>query len=454
MTAMIATLISYLVVYLLVTCTAVPLLNIVLGTLNSWVGYAFFFEGTFNEDIEKYFNLEGVCNAIYSFAIAFLVLCFITRLIKVYFSWSGGDPETSPMTVLVGFLKALIVMIGFGVCYEYFVTIIYDMYEALIKFGFLKGINTSDLIDLDGIEDMGWAIVGAIVIFVVALQLLLVYIGVLTRGLQMLILRLGIAFAAIGLLNADGGVFKNYIKKFLQTGFTVLVQIFLSYLSVALIGTGNYILALIAASTALKGASLLQEFLGGGSGAFGEQGLMNAAATANQAGHMIGSAAGMATHAVMPAAKAATAFGQTAGSRAAPVAGKVGSAAGTWLGGTKVGGAAKKFGGGISNLASKAAGSKPGQALSKAGQELGNFGKDFRQNYNDISAKLREKQNPSASGGGGQSRSPSTTGGGGQNPISANNGENSSLQNTTNKMSASNNSSGSKGGNYQGNQKK
>ena len=377
MSAMVVQLIAYAIVFIFVTCAAIPLLNLVLGTLDSWIGYAFFIEAAF-DDVSNYFDLEGVCQAIYSFAIAFLVLCFITRLIKVYFSWSGGDPETSPMTVLIGFLKALIVMVAFGTCYEYFANIIYNMFQALIKYGFLGGIDTSELIDLDSFQDLAFSAFGAVMMFIVALNLFLVYIGVLTRGIQMLILRLGIAFAAIGLLNADGGVFKNYIKKFLQTGFTVLVQIFLSYLSVVLLSGQHYILALITASTAVKGASMLQEFLGGGTGAFGEQGLTSAMGTLNQASMLTSRAVKAGASIATPAA---------AGIASLPSAAK---SAGQTFAGTQTGknissGANKvkgKVGEGVSAVGGKISNSKVGSTIGKGAKAVGsaasNVGQDIK----------------------------------------------------------------------------
>ena len=195
-TSVVVSVVTSLIIHLLVFCAAKPLLTMTTSTIKNWVAYAFFFEGLFDENISQYFNLSGLCKAIFAFAIAFLVMCFIVRIIKVYFSWSNGDPETSPMSVLMGFLKALIVMLVFGVCYEYFVNILYDMYQALINYGFLGGVDVDTILDINSLSDFAWSLIGAVIVFIVAVEIFLIYIGVLTRGLQIMILRLRNCFCS------------------------------------------------------------------------------------------------------------------------------------------------------------------------------------------------------------------------------------------------------------------
>lgn len=59
------------------------------------------------------FSISGLYNAIYSFAIAILIMFFVKKMIEVYMAWSNGDPDVSPLTVVVGFVKAMIIMICF-----------------------------------------------------------------------------------------------------------------------------------------------------------------------------------------------------------------------------------------------------------------------------------------------------------------------------------------------------
>lgn len=62
------------------------------------------------------FNVGGLYNAIYTFAIAVLIILFIKKMIETYLAWSSGDPDNNPLNILIGFLKAMIVMICFRIC--------------------------------------------------------------------------------------------------------------------------------------------------------------------------------------------------------------------------------------------------------------------------------------------------------------------------------------------------
>ena len=390
----IITLVVQLLLYILITCLAKPILKAAVNTMDNWVVYSFFIEKVFSEGVEQYFNVENLCNAIFYFALMYLILCFIVRLIQVYFSWSNGDPETSPITVVMGFMKALIVMLVFGVCYEYFVEIIYQLYKVLIANAF-NGIDIVGLVDNIHFN-LITKLFGGIVVLVVAIEIFLIYIDVLTRGIQILILRLGTAFAAIGLLNADGGAFKGYIKKYIQNAFAVLVQIFMSYMSVLFLSNTQFIMALVTASIGLKGATMMKEFIGADTGSVGSGGLMSTMATAGQATRFaggiakrtgsiaggVGTTLGKAAEKPLAAGGAAIkSLGQTIGSR-----GKSTSP-------TKYTGKGSLSG--ISSGAGGLAGRKIGGYSSggKKNGALGTFKNNFNNNYSNMSQKLSASDN-------------------------------------------------------------
>lgn len=81
-------------------------------TLCSGIGFAI--EINFR-NLEN-FNVGGLYNAIYTFAIAVLIVLFIKKMIETYLAWSSGDPDNNPLNILIGFLKAMIVMICFRIC--------------------------------------------------------------------------------------------------------------------------------------------------------------------------------------------------------------------------------------------------------------------------------------------------------------------------------------------------
>lgn len=209
------------------------------------------------------FNIGGLYNVIYTFAISILIVLFIKKMIETYLAWSSGDPDSNPINILIGFLKAMIIMICFGFIYTQFANVFYDFFYRL-----LQGMTGSkDIVTVES-NNLAFNVFGAILYLIIAVQLALLYFQFITRGIEMLILRLGIPFATIGLLNSDGGAFKGYIKKFMTNAFTIIVQLLLMQLSIILMNKGKFVLSLSTSAIALRTPHMLQEFMstaGGGS---------------------------------------------------------------------------------------------------------------------------------------------------------------------------------------------
>lgn len=192
MAALIATIIVYILSWL-----AEAVLNWLSGVYTTMFYLAFAIEIAFR-NIETNFSISGLYNAIYIVAIAILVLFFIKKMVETYMTWSNGDPDENPLNVLIGFIKALIVMVCFGFIYTQFVNIFYDIYNQ-----FLLGMTGSSEPVVPVYKNLGLNVFGAVLYLIIAIQLALLYFQFLTRGFEMLILRLGIPFASIGLLNAN-----------------------------------------------------------------------------------------------------------------------------------------------------------------------------------------------------------------------------------------------------------
>lgn len=202
------------------------------------------------------FSIPGLYNAIYSFAIALLIMFFVKKMVEVYMAWSNGDPETSPLTIVVGFVKAMIIMICFGFIYTQFAWICYDLYQSIFvgmlgEFRVL-GVTTGNIV---------WNILGSFFYLIIAIYMVLIYFQTITRGIEMLILRLAIPFACIGLLNSDGGAFNGYVKKFISNAFTVIVQLALLQFAILLLNNAHLVLALSTVMIANRTPHLLREFM-------------------------------------------------------------------------------------------------------------------------------------------------------------------------------------------------
>ena len=74
-------------------------------------------------------------------------------------------------------------------------------------------------------------------------------------------MRMGIPFASIGLLNSDEGVFPEYIRGFLMTAFTLIVQLCMMNLSILVITNGHLIYAIAIAIIAVNTPMLLGKYM-------------------------------------------------------------------------------------------------------------------------------------------------------------------------------------------------
>jgi len=210
------------------------------------------------------FNISGIYRAIYTFAIALLMMFFIKKMIETYMAWSNGDPETSPISVLIGFVKALIIMICFGYLYEVFVDVFYNLFQSIYNAAFPGGNQ------INNVNPAGMNLIGMFLYSVTLIFFGLIVLQNAGRGIEMFVLRLGLPFACIGLLNADGGAFKGYSQKMIKVAFTVVVQVLLINFAIALINGNHYVLALATANISYKTPGLLNEFMvTSGSGYYG-----------------------------------------------------------------------------------------------------------------------------------------------------------------------------------------
>lgn len=86
----------------------------------------------------------------------------------------------------------------------------------------------------------------------------------LQRGIELLILRLGVPIACIGLLDSDYGLFQGYMQLIFRTLFASVLQICLFSISLKLVVDADLFSVLLSIAflyTAYSGPSLLQQIL-------------------------------------------------------------------------------------------------------------------------------------------------------------------------------------------------
>lgn len=216
-------------------------------------------------------GISGIFDIFFAFGVSLIVLKFLKKGFERYILWTEGDAEVEPLLLLTGFFKALAIAISFPTLYGWLAEIVEDLSNALIA-KISSDMATDFSAVITGITTAG--IFTGIVSIVFFICFFMLYIQFLTRGLEILILRIGLPLACVGMMDQDNGIFKSYIQKFFQSTAAVLVQIVLAKLGVALMLNTHVFWGIAALLLALRTPKFLQEFLivsGGGGGG----GMMN-----------------------------------------------------------------------------------------------------------------------------------------------------------------------------------
>lgn len=101
----------------------------------------------------------------------------------------------------------------------------------------------------------------AITVLIAIILFIILYVQFLVRGVEIFILKLGFPLASIGLIESNSGIFQSYSQKLFKSVLTVIIQIILCKIGLALIFTSHWFYAIATVIMAIKTPSFLQEFM-------------------------------------------------------------------------------------------------------------------------------------------------------------------------------------------------
>jgi len=211
--------------------------------------------------------VSKLTDVMFTFGVSVIVLKFLKKGFETYILWTEGDADEEPFSLLMNFIKAMVVAISFPTVYGWLGTIVENLTTDMINaIGQATQMSFADWTLAIGSAGLVTAIFG--LIFVVCFFML--YFQFLMRGLELMILRIGVPLACVGLLDNDKGIFKAYSTKFFQSTLAVVVQICLSKLGVGLMLNMNVFWGVACMILAIKTPKFLNEFiLSTGSGSSG-----------------------------------------------------------------------------------------------------------------------------------------------------------------------------------------
>ncbi len=215
-------------------------------------------------------NIAPISNVIFSYAFFLLGLKFAWKLFNTYILGADGNEDAEPVIHVVNLGKAVFISLSFGLLFKYMMSIGNEITLNILKSIKMKPIQFDSALDACyKVTSLPLMTILMLIVFIVISIVLSVLFAL--NAIQLVILRVGISFSALGLLDADEGVFKPYCKKFFQICFGAVIQLVCYKLSIYSISQLSYIWAFTFLTMALKAPAFLQEFImtnPGGGGKF------------------------------------------------------------------------------------------------------------------------------------------------------------------------------------------
>ncbi len=202
--------------------------------------------------------VEMLFEIILGFGVSLIILKFLKKGFECYVMWIDGDPDSEPVYLVTRFIQAIAVAVCFPMLYEWMADITTNLIgELLSAIGVSTNYNWQAWVD--GLASAG--IVTAVFGLVFVISYFMLYFQFLMRGLEIMILRIGLPLACVGLLDNDKGVFRTYIMKFFQTAFSVVVQITLCKLGIGMMINMSVFWGIACMVLAIKTPRFLSDFM-------------------------------------------------------------------------------------------------------------------------------------------------------------------------------------------------
>lgn len=211
-------------------------------------------------------SFDNIKTVITSFALCLIILKFLKKGFDIYILWTEGESDTPPLTFIVYFVRAMVVVISTTVLWDWVIDIAKSFGSSLLNaMSFQNTFTLTTAI----VNYATGGIFNAIVGLVAIILFFILYIQFIMRGFEIWILKLGFPIACVGLVQADGGAFKSYFEKILKSMITVIVQIILCKLALLLIASSQFIYMIAAIILAIKTPKFLQDIMLVSGGGFG-----------------------------------------------------------------------------------------------------------------------------------------------------------------------------------------
>lgn len=205
-------------------------------------------------------DIAPISKVVFSFAFFLLGLKFVWKLFNTYMLGADGNEDAEPVMHLVNLGKAVFISLAFGLLFGDMMSIGNEIAAKILNSIKMKPIEIDSILDVFYKSALLELSVLLMLIVYIVMSIVL-SITFTLNAIQLIILRVGISFSAMGILDSDGGVFKPYVKKFFQICFAAIIQLVCYKLSMYALSELSYIWAFTLLTMALKAPAWLSEFI-------------------------------------------------------------------------------------------------------------------------------------------------------------------------------------------------
>lgn len=202
-------------------------------------------------------DFNAIYQIVFNYATYLLIIVFIVKAVKTYLLMRDGDSEQNPIQLVIGMLKAVIVMICFKEIYSIGVGIVEEFFNTILGIMSVQGTNLAEALS----NNIQGGIFTAVACLVLLICWLLLICQFIMKGIELLVMRIAIPIASIGLLNSDGGVFPDYIRSFLMTAFTLVIQLSLLNLSIVTLVMNKLVYGIAIAVVAVNTPMIMSKYM-------------------------------------------------------------------------------------------------------------------------------------------------------------------------------------------------
>lgn len=216
-------------------------------------------------------SVQTAITAMYLIGVLMLAVKLAWKGYKVWVLWRDGDSDTSPFEMLQHSIYALIVAMAFPIVYEIAVSVMSEIsLQIVVAIGGARYENLLT-VALNVLWPGMWGTAYGFIVLVISFVYLIIFVvlcfQMLMRGVEMFVFRMGVPIAVTGLVDSDGGVWKNYIQIFFYQLIATLIQDFLVRISImtcATVSIGGLVLGVALLIASFRVPKMFASRLAGG----------------------------------------------------------------------------------------------------------------------------------------------------------------------------------------------